>query len=123
MRHVALHERAPALRQGCGNIDVRGPGLDAPERMGLLETAKAGNTTEQAWTFCDADNAAAARFDRDAFSGELGLAPCPAAAQPCRLFGVSRVLALPASRTEPSPAFALAGRNTGEVCVIGPSFD
>ncbi|WP_395942912.1 FAD-dependent monooxygenase [Brevundimonas sp.] len=67
---VVLLERAPAFRDGGQNIDVRGPGRDALERMGLLDVVKAGNTTEQAWTFVDADNATVARFGKDDFGGD-----------------------------------------------------
>lgn len=67
---VVLLERAPAFRAGGQNIDVRGPGRDVLARMGLLEAVQAKNTTEQAWTFVDADNNVIARFDKDGFGGE-----------------------------------------------------
>lgn len=67
---VVLLERAPEFRDGGQNVDVRGPGRDVLARMGLLDAVLAKNTTEQAWTFVDADNATVARFDKDDFGGE-----------------------------------------------------
>lgn len=67
---VVLLERAPEFREGGQNIDVRGPGRDVLAHMGLLDAVKAKNTTEQAWTFVDADNKTVARFDKDDFGGE-----------------------------------------------------
>lgn len=67
---VVLLERAPEFREGGQNIDVRGPGRDVLARMGLLEAVQAKNTTEQAWTFVNADNSTVARFDKDDFGGE-----------------------------------------------------
>lgn len=67
---VVLLERASAFRDGGQNIDVRGPGRDVLERMGLLDAVKARNTTEQAWTFVDAENQTVARFDKDMFGAD-----------------------------------------------------
>ncbi|RZJ86475.1 MAG: FAD-binding monooxygenase, partial [Brevundimonas sp.] len=67
---VTVVEKAPAFRDGGQNVDVRGPGHDALERMGLLQAVKGKNTGEAAWTFVDADNDVVARFDQDAFGGE-----------------------------------------------------
>jgi hypothetical protein len=38
--------------------------------MGLLDAVKAHNTTEQAWTFVNADNQVVARFAAENFGGE-----------------------------------------------------
>ena len=61
---VVLLERAPRFRRSVQNIDVRGPGHAAVERMGLLDVVKA-NTTEQAGTFVTAEDEVVARLDRD----------------------------------------------------------
>lgn len=67
---MVLLERAPTFRTGGQNVDVRGPGREALVRMGLLDAIKARNTTEQAWTFVNADNSLVARFDKDDFGGD-----------------------------------------------------
>lgn len=55
-------ERAPGLRLGGQNVDVRGAGREVIRRMGLEDAVRAATTGEAGVRFVDADNATLAEF-------------------------------------------------------------
>ncbi|MGI4895434.1 MAG: FAD-dependent monooxygenase [Janthinobacterium lividum] len=57
-----LLERAPALRMGGQNIDVRGAGREVARRMGIEDAIRAAGTGELGTRFVGADGASIARF-------------------------------------------------------------
>ena len=73
---VTVVERAPALREGGQNVDVRGAGRDVTRRMGLEPLIRAATTGEAGLRFVDADDRTIASFpaghsDSDGFTAEL----------------------------------------------------
>jgi 2-polyprenyl-6-methoxyphenol hydroxylase-like FAD-dependent oxidoreductase len=73
---VTVVERAPALREGGQNVDVRGAGRDVARRMGLEPAIRAATTGEAGLRFVDADDHTIASFpaghsDSDGFTAEL----------------------------------------------------
>ncbi|MDI9894699.1 FAD-dependent monooxygenase [Rhodococcus sp. IEGM 1381] len=59
---VTVVERAPHLRHGGQNIDVRGSGREVLRRMGLDATLLANGTTEKGTRFVDENDATIAAF-------------------------------------------------------------
>ncbi|KQO59770.1 FAD-dependent monooxygenase [Curtobacterium sp. Leaf261] len=59
---VTIVERAPALRTGGQNVDVRGAGREVLRRMGLDEAVLAAGTGEVGTRFVTADGSAIAEF-------------------------------------------------------------
>lgn len=55
-------ERAPGLRVGGQNVDIRGSGREVIRRMGLEDAVRAATTGEAGVRFVDADNAIVAEF-------------------------------------------------------------
>lgn len=55
-------ERAPELRPGGQNVDVRGAGRTVAERTGIEEAVRAAGTGEQGLAFVDADGVVRAEF-------------------------------------------------------------
>lgn len=53
---VTVVERAPELREGGQNVDVRGAGREVIRRMGLEDAIRAATTGEAGVQFVDADN-------------------------------------------------------------------
>nr|WP_296774366.1 FAD-dependent monooxygenase [Rhodococcus sp. (in: high G+C Gram-positive bacteria)] len=73
---VSVVERAPQLRLGGQNIDVRGTGREVLRRMNLDETLLAGGTTEEGTRFVDEKGRTIAAFaagdgDSDGPTAEL----------------------------------------------------
>lgn len=69
-------ERAPQLRDGGQNIDVRGAGREVARRMGVEDAIRAANTGELGTRFVGRDGAAIAEFpagtsDSDGATAEL----------------------------------------------------
>jgi len=62
---VTLLEKAPALRLGGQNIDVKGPAKTIAARMGLEEKIRAANTTEVGLQFVNTDNKVVAEFPKE----------------------------------------------------------
>jgi 2-polyprenyl-6-methoxyphenol hydroxylase-like FAD-dependent oxidoreductase len=62
--NVTVVERAPELRDGGQNIDVRGAGRTVLERMGLFQAVKDLGTGEQGLAFVDENDAVVAEFDK-----------------------------------------------------------
>lgn len=57
-----LLERAPALRTGGQNVDVRGAGREVTRRMGLEDDIRAAGTGERGLRFVGSDGSTIARF-------------------------------------------------------------
>ncbi len=73
---VTVVERAPALREGGQNVDVRGAGREVIRRMGLEDAIRAATTGEAGLRFVDTDDRTIASFpagrsDSDGFTAEL----------------------------------------------------
>ncbi len=73
---VTVVERAPALREGGQNVDVRGAGRQVTRRMGLEDAVRAATTGEAGLRFVDTDDHTIASFpaghtDSDGFTAEL----------------------------------------------------
>ncbi len=73
---VTVVERAPALREGGQNVDVRGAGREVTRRMGLEDAVRAATTGEAGLRFVDTDDHTIASFpaghtDSDGFTAEL----------------------------------------------------
>ncbi|MDN5915840.1 MAG: FAD-dependent monooxygenase [Pseudonocardia sp.] len=49
----AIVERSPGLRPGGQAVDLRGPGREVADRMGLIPAIKAAGTGEKGWAFVD----------------------------------------------------------------------
>ncbi|WP_246469053.1 FAD-dependent monooxygenase [Arthrobacter ipis] len=59
---TTIVERAPALRTGGQNVDLKGAGLQVIERMGLEDQVRAAYTGELGLEFVQARGQALARF-------------------------------------------------------------
>jgi 2-polyprenyl-6-methoxyphenol hydroxylase-like FAD-dependent oxidoreductase len=73
---VTVVERAPELRSGGQNVDVRGAGREVARRMGLEDAIRAATTGEAGVRFVDADDRTIASFaagtsDSDGPTAEL----------------------------------------------------
>jgi 2-polyprenyl-6-methoxyphenol hydroxylase-like FAD-dependent oxidoreductase len=62
---VTVVERAPELRLGGQNIDVKGPAKEVALKMGIVEKIRALNTTEVGLRFVDSQNGTLAEFPSD----------------------------------------------------------
>jgi len=62
---VTVVERAPELRLGGQNIDVKGPAKEVALKMGIVEKIRARNTTEVGLRFVDSQNETLAEFPSD----------------------------------------------------------
>lgn len=69
---VTVLERAPELREGGQNIDVRATGREVLRRMGLEDAVKARNTGEVGTRFVDDDGTPVAEFPVDPSAGSEG---------------------------------------------------
>lgn len=71
---VTVVERAPSVRLGGQNVDVRGHGLTILQRMGVEAAVRAKTTNEQGLRFVDSDNVSWADFsvgDGKGFTSEI----------------------------------------------------
>lgn len=62
---VTLAERAPELRLGGQNIDVKGPAQEIARKMGIEELIRAKNTTETGLRFVNTSNETVADFPKE----------------------------------------------------------
>ena len=70
---VSIVEKAPALRTGGQNVDVRGVGLKVVRRMGLEAAVLRKTTQEKGVTFVDASNRRRADFPVDPTGRNLSM--------------------------------------------------
>jgi len=62
---VTLVERAPGLRLGGQNIDVKGPAQHVSRKMGIEEIIRSKNTTETGLRFVNVENKTIAEFPKE----------------------------------------------------------
>lgn len=70
---ISIVERAPDLRSGGQNVDVRGAGLEVVRRMGLEAAVRDRTTNEDGVAFVDAKDRRAAEFPADPSGQALSL--------------------------------------------------
>ncbi len=63
--HVTVAERAPELRLGGQNIDVKGPAQEIARKMGIEEIIREKNTTEVGLRFVNTSNETVAEFPKE----------------------------------------------------------